>query len=201
MAQEISSLAWDPPKAGYIGLHKYAVATPFHQRLAYGLRDYYIGRTDESLQQLRRVQPSKPSEQDLKYIAGMVIALSQNDPVAFLDSLIDLVGWHEYYAAQEAKAGYGQSSVRDFTFCDSGTAMASLAAKVGLLPVEDIPKSNFLPNDLVALVQTGELGSENIPMIADDLMDLPALEPEFQKIRADLARAEERARRDHQPNP
>lgn len=201
MAREISSLAWDPPNASYIGRHKYAVASPLHQFLAYGLRDYYLGRTDESDKQLRRVQSSKPNEQDLKYIAGMAIALSHNDSISFLDSLIDLVGWHEYYAVREAKAGYGQGSDRDFRFCDSGTAMASLAVKVGLMPVEDIPKSIFLPNHLVELVQIGELGSENIPMIADDLMDLPALEPEFQKIRADIARAEERTQRVHEPNP
>lgn len=194
MAREISSLAWDPPNASYIGRHKYAVATPLQQLLAYGLRDYYLGHTEEALKQLRRIHTSKPSEQDVMYLAAMVMALSQNDPVALLDSLIDLVGWHEYYAAREAKAGYGQGSARDFRFCDSGTAMASLAVKLGLLTVEDIPKSNYVPTELVSLVQTGELGADNIPLIADDIMDLAALEPEFKKIRDGFVQAEERAR-------
>ncbi|NOX53662.1 MAG: hypothetical protein GXP27_04345, partial [Planctomycetes bacterium] len=71
LARQIAALAWDPPDAKYVFANS-STCTWNDQRLAYAMREFFAGNTDEALAFLAKVFPGQKRFIYVRYIAGLI---------------------------------------------------------------------------------------------------------------------------------
>jgi len=143
VADQLAAMIWDPPDAPYVAWG--ALTTPNHQRLAYALRQLFLGDTAGVASELKGLRPRK-TQPDIGYQAIMVRALAINERPVFMEGLWPLLAWHE----KQARLSENRE-LPEFYVCISGLALCNLAVRRQLCTFEDLPRDNvFLPVNLIA---------------------------------------------------
>jgi hypothetical protein len=143
-ARRLAAQIWDPPECTYINYSKYSCGTVNQQRLAYVLRKFYEGDFSGALDLVRKIGPTRGETKDIVHEASIWSGLLEGNERQFLDSMYELLSWHERKAKQEP------SYKTEYFVCTHGLGLAALAVGHGLTKVEQLPQDNaFFPLDLV----------------------------------------------------
>jgi hypothetical protein len=78
-ARRIALMAWDPPKADYIGYGKYSVCTLNEQRLAYAMRGFFEHDRSGALKLVNMIGPTRGERRDVVDQATMWKGLLRED--------------------------------------------------------------------------------------------------------------------------
>ncbi|MBI3409143.1 MAG: hypothetical protein HY040_12420 [Planctomycetes bacterium] len=143
IADKLTELMWDPPKARYIGPRS-EVCTITQQHLAYAVKHLLLNQMDDAQKELRRFV-WRSSEAG---IAKMVRGLAEKNDAIFVEGLLELLFWHR----KEANESY-EAYNRDYSetyFSLPAAALSNLAVKQCLLKRRDLPADEYLPLELVA---------------------------------------------------
>ena len=145
-ARRIALKAEDPPKAEWVGYHKYATCTINEQRLAYALHNLYESDEEGALKLVKMIGPTRHEHNEVLEQATMWKGLLQNDASQFLSGLVGLLHWHNRTARHDAHMSQNY-------LCVPGLGLCALALRRGLIKLDQLPRDNpFLPEELLPQV-------------------------------------------------
>ncbi|NOX54835.1 MAG: hypothetical protein GXP27_10435, partial [Planctomycetes bacterium] len=117
------------------------------------------GNTDEALAFLAKVFPGQKRFIYVRYIAGLIRGVIQEDADLFLDNLDELLQWNERTARRKRM----DAVCDDLIFSLPGLGLSALAVKRGLVDLADLPEDCVhFPREMVEWAQTSERGVEHI---------------------------------------
>lgn len=136
LAKDISSMAWDPPNASYLSDARGSYCTRNDQRLAYALREYYIGNLDEARRLLTQVR-TLPRHHEVRAKAAMIGGLIEREPERFLHGIEEYLPWFD-------KEPVKQDSECNpaFFLATLPLGLATLAVREGVVSPEQLPRDN-----------------------------------------------------------
>jgi hypothetical protein len=135
LARQIGRLVGDPPGARYLSPTS-VIATPDDQRVAYAFRALL---SDNPRECLRETLPALDSPaEDIRLQATAMRALATGNAGVFLDYLRALLVWNRNAAVENPRDPA-------YFICFPALALARLALRAKLVPLEDMPVVVFLP--------------------------------------------------------
>jgi hypothetical protein len=139
LAHAIAARTWDPEGAPYVSI-KSEVCTTAQQQMAYAVREYLGGNSQEARTHLARVRTTDPRLLKQRWMLEAIIKQAQEQ---FVKHLTDLLADHDKVARRDR-------SESDNFLCLPAIGLVCMALNADLVRVEHLPQNDvFMPLELL----------------------------------------------------